>query len=217
MTYSRTYLLSVFTFMTALCGLMLPALGQNLVVNGDFEQPNIAPAIVVVHLVGTTLDGWKVETGSVDTVRNWQNASGAQSLDLSGDEPGSIYQDLSTVAGQRYLLRFAHAPNPVIVGSTSPWIKQAEVYWDSLRVDALTRDQTGYNDNFMGWEYQTYNLLALSSTTRLRFVSLSPGNGGIVLDNISVSVLAVPEPNGILCLLSCICAGATVLRRRHCR
>ena len=52
-------------------------------------------------------------SGSIDLIGGtWQAARGQQSVDLSGETAGAIYQDLPTVPGRRYRLRFALAGNP---------------------------------------------------------------------------------------------------------
>src|SRR5438034_394965 len=80
-----------------------PMQAQNLLTNGDFELPNIGNNIDIVYPTGSNLAGWLVASGDVDVAaRGWQQISGAQSLDLSGNQPGTIFQDLHTVPGQVY-------------------------------------------------------------------------------------------------------------------
>ena len=156
----------------------------SLVTNGDFESPD-AGSWFVVYKARQTFDSWTVESGSVDlTGRLWPAARGKQSVDLTGttDEAGTIYQNLPTVPGQSYVLRFAKGGNP----GGEPAIKRMEVWWDDNLVDTLTVDTTGWKVNTIVWEYREYTVVALGSTTRLRFKSLTEGNFGPVLDDVSV-------------------------------
>src|SRR5947199_10829526 len=64
---------------------------------------------------GSNLSGWIVESGTVEIVGPyWQAPEGSQSLDLNGifEDIGTIYQDVPTVIGQAYKVRFAYAGNP---------------------------------------------------------------------------------------------------------
>jgi len=156
----------------------------SIVTNGDFERPDAGSGFVV-YKAGQTFDGWTVESGSVDHIgRFWPAARGKQSVDLNGttNEAGTIYQNLPTVPGQSYVLRFAKGGNP----QGKPAVKQMEVWWDDNLVDTLTVDTTGWKVNTIAWEYREYIVVAPGSTTRLRFKSLTEGNFGPVLDDVSV-------------------------------
>src|SRR5438045_54262 len=83
--------------------------------NGSFEA---LPIGVPYQVFGAWQDlggGWIVESGTVEIVRDyWPAAEGHQSIDLSGifEEIGTIYQDIPTVAGKTYKVRFGFAGNP---------------------------------------------------------------------------------------------------------
>jgi choice-of-anchor C domain-containing protein len=153
----------------------------NVVTNGDFEVPN-AGSSFVTYRAGQTFGGWVVESGSVDHVgRLWQAANGNQSVDLSGEGAGAIYQDLPTIPGQTYLLRFAMAGNP----EGGPAIKRIEIWWDTTLVDTLSFDTTGRSKSSMGWVYHEYTVVATTNVTHLRFKSLTSGAFGPALDDVS--------------------------------
>jgi choice-of-anchor C domain-containing protein len=164
-----------------------PTSGSSLVVNGSFESPAGVSSYQVFG-AGLSLSGWVVESGTVEIVAGtyWQTAEGAQSLDLNGifDQIGTIYQDLPTVPGQTYQLRFAYAGNPE---GLVPAIKSANVFWDGSQVTSLSFDVTGHSRSNLGWIYYEATVIASSSTTRLRFQSTSPTFCGLTLDDITVT------------------------------
>ena len=95
--------------------LLLASVAQaNLITNGGFElPPGVYP--YMVFDTGLRLPGWTVENGTVEIVGSyWQAAEGSQSLDLNGifEEIGTIYQDVATVPGEHYKIRFAYSGNP---------------------------------------------------------------------------------------------------------
>ena len=173
-----------------------PVWSQNLVSNGDFETPD-AGSHVTTYYAGETFGDWTVDFGNVDHVGGlWEAASGRQSVDLTGYTAGAIYQDLSTIPGQQYRLRFAMSGNP----ENPPPVSEMEVWWGSYLVDTLSFDSTGHWLHDMGWGYHERMVVATGGVTRLKFVSLTTlWHGGPALDD--VSVVLIPEPATILPLL----------------
>ena len=156
----------------------------NLATNGDFEVPDAGERFTL-YGAGSSFGRWTVESGSVDLIggRYWQAAHGKQSVDLSGNEPGTIFQDLRTKPGQRYILRFAVAGNP----EADPQVKRMEVRWGGAVVDQISFDVRGHSNQSMGWLQREYKLLASAQTTRLAFKSLTAGANGPVVDDIQVT------------------------------
>src|SRR5262245_35617604 len=109
----RSLVAKCFVIGVMLFSVSSSVLGQNLVVNGGFEDPpGIGTWVVFDPSYGPP--GWTVADGTVEIVGlYWQAAEGNQSLDLNGiyEAIGTIYQDLPTVPGQRYKVRFAYAGN----------------------------------------------------------------------------------------------------------
>ncbi len=174
------------------CALALRA--QNIVSNGDFESPYVGPTYLG-FAPGANLGGWVVEYWSVDVIGGyWQAVRGNQSLDLSGDQPGGIHQDLVTAPGQMYDLRFAMSGNP-----DYPSVKTLEVWWGNQKLDTLSFNTVGHSRMDMGWAYHSFTV-AGSGNDQLRFVSLgAPDCYGPTLDDVSVT--PVPEPATLVLLV----------------
>jgi choice-of-anchor C domain-containing protein len=195
---------------------LAPALAWplNMVANPGFEEPAIEGAVLGV--AGGTIGAWIVGGNGVDLVRTaWQAAAGDQSLDLNRNSAGSVSQDLTTVAGQKYMISFALAGNPLGSGP-----KRVVVRWGGQTVGNFTFDQTGTSASQMGWVVRTVpSVIATGELTRLSFVSLtgsmsgSEGTGtfyGPAIDE--VGVFLVPAP-GAFVLLAMGVGGLLSLRR----
>ena len=157
-----------------------PAAG-NLVNDGGFEKPTVHGSAELISAPGS-IKAWTVSVGSVDLLRGrWQNFSGAQSIDLAGVSAGTIYQDLSTVPGVAYRVRFALAGNPE-GGDT---IKSVQVTFAGT-TQVFTFDITGHNDGDMGWIKHGLTVVASGTVSRLQFESLNDGSYGPALDAVSV-------------------------------
>ena len=172
------------------------AAGTNLISNGGFEQPSVAPSAWLSYPAGSALGAWTVGGDGVDLVAAWQDAEGIQAVDLNAGAPGSVYQDVATVPGQAYFLRFALSANNETV---PPFLKQMEVSFDGEQVAVESFDSTGHSNSDMGWVYKVHVVTATTSLTRVQFTSLTANSfGGPMVDD--VSLVAVrdyePEPAG---------------------
>ena len=207
MNPSRIFFACVFAAHTGLA--------QNLVVNGSFETPP-AGGSFVSYGGGGNIGGWTVGGSGVDHIGGfWQAADGTQSVDLNGANAGSVFQDLVTIPGGQYRIRFALAGNPFGFEA-----KHLSVLWDGAQVGDFTFDPAGTSANAMGWIYQTINVTAPDALARLEFLSTTgamPGSQGVTtfygpaLDDISV-IVGVPEPGSLALLLGG--AAACAVRRR---
>ncbi len=175
----------------------------SLLVNGGFENP---PGIYPYQVFDpqNSMPGWVVESGTVEITAGtyWQSAEGAQSLDLNGifDQIGTIYQDVPTVPGQNYKVRFAYAGNPEC---GSPTLKTANAYWNGVLLTNLSFDVTGHTVTNMGWRYYEQIVTATSTNSRIRFQATSLTFCGLTLDDVSVTPTAsspscTPAPSGLV-------------------
>jgi len=166
-----------------------PSLGSNIVLNGNFETPDVTAYTFDTYYAGRTFGNWYVESGSVDHIseRYWQAADGRQSVDLGGNSDGAISQYLITTPLHSYLLIFALSGNPEtgICTYMGP-IKRMEIWWGSTLVDTLAFDTTGHSNWSMGWGYHQYKITATDAITKLMFKSLNSNCHGPVLDMVSV-------------------------------
>jgi hypothetical protein len=148
----------------------------NIVINGDFE----------------------IYDGNFPPWRNWTSmvvdepgraASGRNFANGKGSVPGPLYQDLSTVPGTAYTLRFAFGGNETGQRNDGPMI----VRWGNEEVARLPVILLPSRDP--DWRYVEYPVSATTATTRLSFDAA----GYPWIDDVSVH--AVPEPTA-LCLIS---------------
>jgi len=205
----------------------------SLVTNGSFELGSYSgPSTFATLSAGSTaITGWTVEPNGVDWINTyWAAQNGTRSLDLSGNLPGGVSQQLTTTLGSTY-----HAS-----------------FWLNGNVDGLPRDKAtlvtvavgAYSHVFTwvrpatplarwadGWTEFSFDFTATGPTSTLAFMSQTtdplPGwpNGspwGPALDNVSVvqstefSGLPTPELS-TWALLACtgLCGVGTLRRRRR--
>ena len=157
----------------------------NLVTNGGFEDPLITGDFGTY--TGSGLTGWTT-TGSIDLIHGyWKSHSGAQSIDLAGNERGKISQTINTAEPDgTYTISFWLAGNPHILYQGP---KELNVYWDGEKVKSITFDTTGKTVDNMGWTLVTISgLKAKGKTTEIVFEQGETSNNyiGVALDDISV-------------------------------
>jgi choice-of-anchor C domain-containing protein len=156
-----------------------------------------------------------VQSGSVDYIGSdtWQAADGSRSLDMSGHDAGSIFQNVSGfTVGQQYRLSFDLASN--VEGG--PTIKSLQAQIGST-AQTFTFDGTGFSYANMGWSLRTLDFIANNTTMGLTFTSLDSGSAGPALDNVSITI--VPEPAGasMLCVYALLTLGWMARRPRRVR
>ncbi len=155
--------------------------------NGSFEDgiPNIGSYKTLYAGDSTSIDNWRVTSGSVDYIGTyWKAADGSRSLDMSGNNEGAIAQTFSTVPGLSYTVTFDLSGNPAGEPTTK-----------TLSVDAGSGTAITYNFNVtsnqslqnMLWQPEKYNFTATSTSTTLTFTSETPSAWGPALDNVNVT------------------------------
>ncbi|MDI9245975.1 DUF642 domain-containing protein [Marinobacter sp. CHS3-4] len=180
----------------------------NLIVNGDFEAPELSGSQWAVY---GDIPGWNTTDGSGieiqrNTVVNAQSGNQYVELDshYATDTNSTMSQAISTLSGQTYTLSFWYQPR-TNGGSNDNGIN---VFWDAFGGDMLSftasnevlnlENYTRSQSN--GWTNFTLDMVASSSSMALSFQADGADNslGGFV-DNVSL-VAKVPEP-GSLALL----------------
>jgi choice-of-anchor C domain-containing protein len=188
----------VATTVVAAVVLGVPALaGTNLVVDGDFTNPNVGSSYVT-YAAGSTFGAWTVTKGTVDLVGGlWDYpVAGQQSVDLDGSSTavGGIKQSITTNFGSDYILSFDLSS---VHGGTT--LKTVQVLWDGIDVGQFTFNRYGIHGTDMGWITENLTLSGLGTAADLAFVSLSADGQkwGPVIANVSLTEVApdpVPEP-----------------------
>ncbi len=190
---------------------VMPSLSQaavNLVVNGSFE----IPAVINTKVFNTTsIAGWALVSGPKIEMRNNRVGvaqDGSNFIELDSTANSTIAQIISTTAGQFYDISFWYSPRGNVSAASNP----IAFSWNGSLVDIVT----GTN-NTLGnvWSQYTFHLAASTAYTSLMFaaVGISDGLGG-ALDNVSVSVSSVPEPETYAMLLAGLGLLGFTTRRR---
>lgn len=188
------------------------------VINGSFEQG--APISGGSDFLATgdtsSVTGWKVLSSGVDYVDNtlWDAADGVRSIELAGIGSGGITQRLNNqfVVGEQYKIVFSLSVNPFATDG----VYQALVSATGGGGEYFTYTKTAANTptNML---YQTYEYIwtATSASSNIQFRSRGNNNVGVVLDNVSISL--VPEPAQWMLLIAGFGMTGYAMRRRHMR
>jgi choice-of-anchor C domain-containing protein len=184
----------------------IAAADATVVINGSFEQgPASVGSFTTFGTNSTAITGWTVTGGSVDVIGSyWNHSDGSRSLDLSGNQAGTIAQMIPTIAGKRYTVSFDISSNP-----DRAFQKSMLVGFGSATPVAVSF--TGPVTRPLQWQTVTLRFTANAPTTRLSFQSTTPAAWGIALDNVSA---AVPEPATWAMLIAGFGFVGAALRRR---
>ncbi|WP_437629954.1 DNRLRE domain-containing protein [Sorangium sp. So ce854] len=165
------------------CG-VLPS--GNIVTNGSFESPSVRSGGL---WQGTSITGWRAAYGQIEV---WNHAYGTnpahgnQHVELDAQGSSAIYQDLATIPGATYVLRFSFAGSP----GTGASQNVLGVVWGGQPLATLSTASST-------WVQHTYTVVASGTTTRLQFNDLGQSNGqGTFLDNVTV-VAADTDQDGV--------------------
>lgn len=215
-----------------------PNARADLIVNGSFEAPAVAPGNFLDINPGQEaadgFTGWKVVSGNVDVVNataplfgiNWGSHAaidGSQILDLNGYTEGTISQNFTTISGQTYTLGFWYANN--LFDNSPPYPHTADMTLTDigttnniLASTTITHDTSSLTAP--NWDFLSLSFVAQGATTELTFAStsgLGDPSGGVVLDAVSVTPsTAVPEPSTLtLCTIGLLTLAGGAWRRRR--
>lgn len=189
--------------------------GPNLISNGGFESSAISGNFLLRNAGSTALTNWDIGGNSIDQIRGyWTPHSGAQSIDLSGNNAGTITQTVFLHSGPnwKYSLDFWMAGNPQ-GGSTT---KSLNVFFNNGSTDVFNQNTTfstvGATTTNMGWSLRNFTFTpATTGFYTLRFASNMSGNFGPALDDVSLRAI-IPEP--ATALLALLGLPLLLLRRR---
>jgi choice-of-anchor C domain-containing protein len=170
------------------------AAGATTILNGGFETPGSYHGSFQTLSAGSTaLTGWAIG-GSIDVINTyWAPASGAYSLDMSGNGAGSISQMLTGLSlGATYQLSFALAGNP----AGTQGVKSLTASVGSL-ASTVTFNTTGKTTTAMGWQTVTLSFKATTANALLTLQSNTASAMGPALDNVSLAQVAAPSPGAL--------------------
>lgn len=167
----------------------VPASAAQLIVNGNFENTGFGGTSSYYNLGNTGAThavpadfGFDVPINNVDLIANGVFAAnlaggGAYNLDLVGfGSTGAISQTFATTLGATYHVSLAYTVN----GAGT-----ADVSVDGSSIGSIVGTGT--------WQTFTNTFLGTGNAVTFAITELTGGgNGGVVLDNISVT--SVPEP-----------------------
>jgi hypothetical protein len=200
-------LFAVFATRSVMIGLLLGSsqsrlAAQNLVRNGSFEEG--------WEPVGLGLIGWSYHE-SFGVAIGGANSEFAADGEYLAMLTGPLYQDLSTIPGQNYHLRFAFAAADF---NATPLSEVVNVLWEGRSPGAVTLTPVENTRLSMGWTWADFDVTAHGSRTWLMFVNprYNEGNHWRTMTIDAVSVVAVPEPASVW--LACVGAATFLLWKR---
>ncbi len=185
--------------------------GENLIINGSFEQASVNPAGTWIPMSGgnTSITGWTVFGSGIDYLGTFMVASdGQRSIDLNNVTPGGgIQQSFATNAGWIYTVEFDLSANmfggPIKRMSVGAAGESAEFEFDYAGLGATAANPM--------WQRITWSFTATGSSSTLVFTGLNAGVYGAAIDHVVVTG-RVPTP-GTAALLGL--GGLVTLRRRR--
>lgn len=199
----------------------------NLITNGGFETPVVAPGGFQVALTGSTFSGWTVvgAPGAVSVLSGSFTQSGftfpaqqgAQWLDLAtapGNTPTGVEQSVVTIPGTVYDLSF-WVGNMVNAGGVFGTTSTVEVFVDGLSRGTFTNNLGAGNS--LQWQQFGLSFTAVGAMTSVRFLNRDvPSDNVNGLDNIVLVAPSqqVPEPPAIH-LLGLALAAVPLARARR--
>lgn len=195
------------TTITLLSFILLNSAQANLIVNGSFEQPDVATGTMkyfsasqVNHWEGRVIEVW-------DNHTNFTASHGQQYVELNAHFDNgtafTLHQSFNTQSGGLYDLNFDYSAR-----FSSDEAFQVDVFSGQVNIfSQIIDDHTKRN-----WSQFASSFVATSATSMLKFTSLMPSSAtaGNFLDNIeiverrTVSLMraTVPEPSSFILLVA---------------
>lgn len=160
-----------------------PRPGENLLVNGGFEASPLPPGGWQVFpsipgWINTFGNGFEVQANAAGTP-----FEGRQLLELDGNEPVGIAQDVRVQPGARYEVRLAFSPRP----GTNVGDNRIAVYFEGQLVGRVEGDGTLNQDT--RWQVSTFFVTARGAYARLEIRDEGSANTlGSYLDDVRLSI-----------------------------
>ncbi len=150
--------------------------------NASFEMDVVAGQSQIV----SKLSGWQVTTGNVEIITNkvFAASEGAKVLDLNGDQPGGIQQTLKGLKKNTdYTLKFEYADQKSRKTDPNTLLASADLIINGLKITTL-RNLSKAPDYIGGRGFGFKS--SSKGTATIEFVSSTPGEMGLVIDNLRI-------------------------------
>ncbi len=197
MTITKTFATSA-ACAVLLTASALTAQGANLIKNGGFEKPVLAPGGYKCFKTGQTFANWTVvgATANVCVINTTYTSdgftfpaeAGAQSIDLTGsgsNQAEGVSQNIATTPGAAYKLTFwvGNIVDPAgSLGTTST----VNVLVNGVQVYSAT-NSLGTGSTSVVWQMFTATITSLTAETSIAFINGDPvTDNSNILDGISL-------------------------------
>jgi hypothetical protein len=170
-------------------GIQVCAVGDNLLVNGSFEEPVVSGQWEIF----STIVGWV--TSLSDGLELWRNfmggaSDGDQNAELDGNSATRVSQTVATVPGATYELRFDFSPRP----NTTLADNVVEAAVDGSALMTVTGD--GMSLGSTDWTTHSATFVASTTLTDIAFEDKGTGTVayGSLIDNTVLCFVSAPTP-----------------------
>ncbi len=203
------------TFLGVLAGVLFAcnSSGQELCKDGSFDIPlRWGMGASQVFQTGEAIGFWKVESGSIELLdrggRFLKDTSIAgKAIDLSGWQPGSVKQDITTQQGKTYVVKFSYSGN----WWDNTFGKKTVVTVGNVAKEFSMEKPAGWSITSMQWQRAEFEFTANStkSTIAFRANQLAWHHNAMLITNVSIqekspsigppalSTIAVPMPDNL--------------------
>lgn len=159
----------------------------NIVVNGSFENPDIAPGTWMVFspsIMGWTTGGAGIEIRDGVAGKAYQGSQFAELDSHGANSNSSISQTLSTLVGQTYKLSFAYSGRINQLESTNG----ISVFWNGALLDTVS----AVGSNIHNWVVYSFTVQAIGNDV-LKFAAVGKEDTlGGSLDAVKVNAVPIP-------------------------
>lgn len=169
--------------------------GPNLVVNGNFERPELSStATPTASIFPTSIQGW-TGTNGIEIHKNIFTPiaeEGPQYAELDVSSNTSISQQISVSPGRTSRFSFYYSPRP----GTSALSNALDVSLSGNTIFSLSENGVGLGNT--AWRSYSYDYTPSTSSVLIRFTATGDSDSlGVLVDGISY-VQEVPGPLPVL-------------------